>query len=62
MALAVVIVVGSVVHAMLIEGTMETMSKAALCALVGAAAIKIMSDLWVRTKKTRPMRSSLGGS
>jgi predicted ferric reductase len=62
MSLAVVIVVGSVVHAMLIEGTMETMSKAALCALVGAAAIKVMSDLWVRTKKTRPMRSSLGGS
>jgi predicted ferric reductase len=62
MSLAVVIVVGSVVHAMLLEGTMETMSKAALCALVGAAAIKVMSDLWVRTKKTRPMRSSLGGS
>jgi predicted ferric reductase len=62
MSLAVFIVVGSVVHAMLIEGTMETMSKAALCALVGAAAIKVMSDLWVRTKKTRPMRSSLGGS
>ena len=32
--LAVVIVIGSVVHAMLIEGTMETVSKAVLCALV----------------------------
>jgi hypothetical protein len=44
MLLAVVIVVGSVVHGLLIEGTMETMSKAALCALVLAAAIKVMVD------------------
>ena len=52
MPLAAVIVVGAVVHAMLIEGTMETMSKAALCALVLAAAVKVMADLWVRQKKT----------
>ena len=44
MSLAVVIVVGSVVHGILIEGTMETMSKAALCALVLAAAIKVIAD------------------
>ena len=44
MFLAVVIVVGSVVHGLLIEGTMETMSKAALCALVVLAAIKVMVD------------------
>ncbi len=62
MSLAVVIVAGSVVHGMLIEGTMETMSKAALCALVLAAAIKVLVDLWVRINKTRPMRSSSGGS
>jgi len=31
-----VIVAGTVIHALLIEGTMETMSKTALCALVGA--------------------------
>ena len=43
--LAVVIVVGSVVHGILIEGTMETMSKAALCVLVLAATIKVMADL-----------------
>jgi predicted ferric reductase len=54
-SLAVVIVAGSVVHAMLIEGTMETISKAALCALVLAAATKIVADLWMRQKKTRPM-------
>jgi predicted ferric reductase len=47
MSLAVVIVVGSVVHGMLVEGTMETMSKAALCALVVAAAIKVVADLRV---------------
>jgi predicted ferric reductase len=49
-SLAVVIVVGSVVHAMLIEGTMETMSRAALCALVVAATIKILADLRVWRK------------
>lgn len=53
MSLAVVIVVGSVVHGLLIEGTMETMSKAALCVLVLAAAIKVMADLWARTRRTR---------
>jgi predicted ferric reductase len=51
MSLAVVIVGGSVVHGMLIEGTMETMSKAALCALVIAATIKVMADLWPRKKR-----------
>jgi predicted ferric reductase len=61
LSLAAVIVAGSVVHAMLIEGTMETMSKAALCALVVAAAVKVMADVWARNKKTRPMRSSSGG-
>jgi MYXO-CTERM domain-containing protein len=51
--LAIVIVVGSVVHGMLIEGTMETISKAVLCALVLAAAVKVMVDLRVwRKRKT----------
>ena len=49
--LAIVIVVGSVVHGILIEGTMETVSKAALCALVLAATIKVMADLRVRRKR-----------
>ena len=39
--LAAVIVVGSVVHAMLIEGTMGIVSKAAICALVLAVAVKV---------------------
>lgn len=44
LSLAVVIVIGSVVHGLLIEGTMETMSKLALCVLVVAAAAKVMGD------------------
>ena len=51
MLLAVVIVVGSVVHGMLIEGTMETMTKAALCVLVLGATMKTMADLRVWRKR-----------
>jgi predicted ferric reductase len=58
MSFAAVIVAGSVAHAMLIEGTMETISKAALCALVLAAGIKVIGDRWAWQKKTRPTRSS----
>lgn len=43
--LAVVIVVGTVVHAILIEGAMEAVSKAALCALVLVATLKVIFDL-----------------
>ena len=46
-ALAAVIVVGSVVHALLIEGTMGTVSKTALCTLVLAATVKVVTDLRV---------------
>ena len=49
--LAIVIVAGSAVHAILIEGTMETVSKAALSALVLAAAIKVIADLRVWRKR-----------
>jgi hypothetical protein len=55
MSLAAVIIVGSVIHGMLVEGTMETMSKAALCILVVAATAKVMIDLrvWVRKSPSR---------
>jgi predicted ferric reductase len=61
MVLAVVIVVGTVAHGMLIEGTMETVSKAALCALVLAATIKVMVDLrvwrmWATSRGGGPAR------
>lgn len=46
-SLAVVIIVGSVVHAVLIEGTMEPVSKVILCALVIAATTKVLVDLRV---------------
>jgi predicted ferric reductase len=51
MLLAIVIVAGSVLHAVLIEGSMETVSKAVLCALVLAAAIKVMAELAMRMKR-----------
>lgn len=44
-ALAVTIIIGSVVHALLIDGTMGVVSKAVLCALVLAAAAKVIADL-----------------
>jgi hypothetical protein len=56
MLLAIVIVAGTVAHAMLIEGTMETVSKAALCALVVAATITVMADLR-RWRKQRALRA-----
>ncbi|WP_280708552.1 ferric reductase-like transmembrane domain-containing protein [Bradyrhizobium sp. BR13661] len=43
--LAIIIVACSVIHCLLIEGTMETISKAVLCALVLAATIKVVADL-----------------
>ena len=46
-SLAIVIVIGTVVHAVLIEGTMETLSKAALCLLVLLLTLKVMADLRV---------------
>ena len=42
--LAVIIVVGTMVHAILIEGTMETISKVALCALVLAATLIVIGE------------------
>lgn len=43
--LAMTVVVGSVVHALLIDGTMGVVSKAVLCALVVAAAMKVVADV-----------------
>lgn len=52
-SLAVITVIGSVVHALLIEGTMETVSKWVLCALVLAATVKVLVDLKVWAVKKR---------
>ena len=48
--LASVIVVGTVVHAVLIEGAMETVLKVALCTLVSLAAAKVIFDVYKRHK------------
>jgi hypothetical protein len=48
-----IIVVGTTVHAILIEGTMETVSKVALCALVIVATMKVFADLRVWSIKQR---------
>jgi len=53
--LAIVIVPATVVHGILVEGAMETVTKAMLCALVLAATAKVMVDLWV-WKKRGPLR------
>jgi len=54
LSLAAVIVVTTVVHAMLVEGAMETISKAVLCALVLAAAVKIIADVRLWRSDRRP--------
>lgn len=45
--LATIIVTGTVVHALQIEGTMETISKVVLCALIVIATVKVIADLRV---------------
>ncbi len=52
--LAIVIVAGTAMHGVLIEGAMEAVSKAALCALVLAATVKLMADLWLWRKRGPP--------
>ena len=46
-SLAVIIVIGTVVHALLIEGTMGTVSKGVLSALAVVATAKVILDLRV---------------
>ncbi|NDR58683.1 ferric reductase-like transmembrane domain-containing protein [Aliiruegeria sabulilitoris] len=50
---ATVTVIGSVVHALLIEGTMETVSKTVLCVLVIAVTTKAFADLQVWSTRTK---------
>ncbi|WP_136658770.1 ferric reductase-like transmembrane domain-containing protein [Nitratireductor sp. XY-223] len=59
-SLALLVVVGSVVHAVLIEGTMETVSKIVLCALVVAATMKVIVDLNIWPIGTRQGRAGEG--
>jgi len=52
--LAGIVVVGSVVHAVLIEGTMEIASKVVLCVLILAATSKVLVDVWNGAGRTAP--------
>ena len=56
--LAVMIAVGSVLHALLVEGTMGATSKAALCALIIATMGKAVIDLRAWTLLVRTKRSA----
>ena len=57
-SLAVVIVSGTVVHALLIEGTMETISKVALSAFVIAATVAAIASVPFGTRTTGGRRAS----
>lgn len=46
-----IVIVGTVVHVALIEGTMETVSKLVLCALVFVATAKVVADIWIRSNR-----------
>lgn len=59
-ALVSLIVFASIIHAMLIEGTMGTVSKAALCVIVLAATAKVIVDLraWELLTRRKPRPSA----
>lgn len=62
-SLALIIGVGAVAHAMLIEGTMEAVSKTVLCLLIVAAFVMLMVDRrgrGIRTTSRRAMPQSDG--
>ncbi len=52
--LALIIVLCTAAHAMLIEGTMEPVTKAMLCGLAVAAMVKLFFDLRLFAARTRP--------
>ncbi|MBF9036197.1 ferric reductase [Rhodobacterales bacterium HKCCE2091] len=57
-ALAVVVVGGSVIHALLIEGTMEPWSKVALCLAVSGAMVVTVVKLRAWSGLGRPRRNA----
>ncbi|MGB0572573.1 MAG: hypothetical protein ACPGQM_11000 [Alphaproteobacteria bacterium] len=57
-SLALITVIGSVVHALLIQGTMETTSEVILCTIVIAATMKVLVDLRVWTTDMRRKRQA----
>ena len=59
MCLAIVIVAGTVVHGLLIEGAMETVTKAVLCALVLGAAITVITNVMLWRKRPAAREESV---
>lgn len=53
-----IVVLGGVIHAMLIEGTMETTSKAVLCGLAIAATVAAVAAPWLRSGRRPRQRVS----
>jgi hypothetical protein len=51
--LAAIIVTGTAVHSVLVEGTMETVSKVFLCTLIVAVTVKVIADRRVWQRKAR---------
>ncbi len=51
MSLVSIVVLGSAVHALLIDGTMETTSKIALCVLAIAATIAAVVTPWLHSRR-----------
>jgi predicted ferric reductase len=61
--LALVIVSGTIAHALLIEGTMEFFSKIVLCTFVGVATLKVLYDFKIWALVIRKKRGkSLGAN
>lgn len=50
-SLVSIVVLGSVIHAMLIEGTMETTSKLVLCGLATIATVAAVATPWLRARR-----------
>ncbi|MEM1274885.1 MAG: ferric reductase-like transmembrane domain-containing protein [Pseudomonadota bacterium] len=59
--LVIIVVAGTVIHALLIEGTMEPISKVLLSVLAGGVLLKVLLDLraWTLLRRRRP-RSTKG--
>lgn len=52
-ALALLIVSGTIIHALLIEGTMETFTKAVLRTLVAIVTLKVVYAIWRKERRLR---------
>lgn len=50
-ALALIIVSGTIIHALLIEGTMEIFTKAGLSALVAIVTLKVVFGIWRKERR-----------